>query len=42
MKCKDATAFDPLIIPYPKDPDDLIPDLDGEEDEEEEVGDEDE
>ena len=41
MKCKDATVFEPLIVPYPRDPDDIIPDLDGEEDEEE-VGDEDE
>lgn len=40
MRCRDATVFEPLVIPFPRDPDDILPDLDGEEDEE--VGDEDE
>ena len=42
MRCKDATAFEPLIVPYPRDPDDIIPDLDDEEEDDEEAGDEDE
>ena len=41
MTMKDASVFEPLVIPFPRDPDDIIPDLDGEEDDEE-VGDEDE
>ena len=41
MMCKDAVALEPLVIPYPRDPEDIIPDLDGEEGEYED-GDEDE
>ncbi len=26
MMMRDATAFEPLIVPYPRDPDDIIPD----------------
>lgn len=42
MRMKDSTVFEPLVIPFPKDPDDIIPDLDDEEEDEYEEGDEDE
>jgi hypothetical protein len=42
MRMKDSTVFKPLVIPFPKDPDDLIHDLDDEEEDEYEEGDEDE
>lgn len=41
MMCKDAVAFEPLVIPFPRDPDDIVPDLYDDEEEEEE-GDNDE
>lgn len=42
MTMKDPTVLEPLVIPYPRDPDDIIPDFDDEEEDEYEEGDEDE